>query len=85
MELAGEGRLVRITAFERHFAQGSLRVPKPIASPVDAQPGQVLAGGRAKDCPDSLIELERREAGPRREVGNAQGLIEMLADMGERR
>jgi hypothetical protein len=85
MELAREGRLVRITAFERQVTQGSLRVPEPIASPVDAQPGQVLAGGKAKYCPDSLIELELRKARAHREIGNAQGLIEMIIDIGERR
>ena len=85
MELARERRLVRIAAFERQFAQGSVRVPEPVASPVNAQPGQILAGGKAEQSPDSLIELERRKAGSRREVGNAQGLIEMVVDIGERR
>ena len=85
MELAREGRLVRITAFERQFTQGSVRVPEPVASPIDAQPGQILAGGEAEYGPDSLIELERRKARSRREVGNAQGLIEMIVDIGERR
>ena len=85
MELAREGRLIRITAFERQFAQGSARVPEPVASQVDTQPGQILAGGKAEYCPDSLIELERRKAGSRRKLGNAQGLIEMVIDIGERR
>jgi hypothetical protein len=85
MELASKGRLVRITALERQFAQESVRMPQPVASPVDAQSGQVLAGGKAEYCPDPLIELERRKPGSRREVGNAQGLIEMVVDIGERR
>ena len=85
MELARKSSLVRVTAFERQFAQESVRMPQPVASPVDAQPGQILAGGTAEYCPDSLIELERRNAGSRREVWNAQGLIEMIIDIGERR
>jgi hypothetical protein len=85
VELAREGGLIRITAFERQFAQGSVRVPEPVAGPVDAQPGEILAGGEPEYCPDSLIELERRKAGSRRKIGNAQGLIEMIIDIGERR
>ena len=85
MELAGERRLVRIAAFERQFAQGRVSVPEPVASPADPQPGQILTGGEAEQSPDSLIELERRKAGSRREFGNAQGLIEMIVDIGERR
>ena len=59
MKLARKGRLVGIAAFERQLAQGSLRVSEPVASPVDAQPGQILAGGKAEYRPDSLIKLER--------------------------
>ena len=85
MKSAREGRLVGIAAFERQFTQGRVRVPEPVARPIDAQSGQILAGGEAEYAPDSLIELERRKAGSRRKLGNAQGLIEMVIDIGERR
>ena len=85
MELAGERRLVRIAAFERQFAQGRIGVPEPVASPADAKPGEILTGGEAEQGPNSLIELERRKAGARGEFRNAQGLIEMIVDIGKRR
>jgi hypothetical protein len=85
MELASKSGLVRVTAFERQLAQRRPRVPEPVARAIDAQPGEILASGKAKYRPDSLIELERREASSRRELGNARGLIEMVVDIGERR
>ena len=83
MELAGERRLVRIAAFERQFAQRGAGVPEPITRPVDAKAGQILPGGEAAQGPDSLIELERGKAGSRRQLRNAQGLVEMVVDIGE--
>jgi hypothetical protein len=66
MELAGKGGLVRIAAFERQFAQSGVGMPQPIGGSVYAQPGQILAGRQAEQTPDSLVELERRKAGPPR-------------------
>jgi len=83
MELASKSGLVRVTAFERQLAQRRPRVPEPVARAIDAQPGEILASGKAKYRPDSLIELERREASSRRELGNARGLIEMVVDIGQ--
>jgi hypothetical protein len=85
MELAGERRLVRIAAFERQFAQRGVSMLQPIAGTVDAQPRQILPGGEAEQRPYSLIELEGRKAGSSREIWNAQGLTEMVVDIGERR
>ena len=84
MELAGECRLIRVAAFERQFAKRRVGMPQPIASPPDAQAGQILAGGEAEQSPDSLVELEGRKADSRRQLGNAQGLIEMVVDISER-
>ena len=85
MELAGERRLVGIAAFERQLAQRSVRMPQAIAGPVDAEPRQILPGGETEERPYSLIELERRKAGSSREIWNAQGLTEMVVDIGEGR
>jgi hypothetical protein len=85
MELAGERRLVRVAAFERQFAQRGVGMPQAIAGPVDAEPRQILSSGEAEQRPDSLIELEGRKAGSSRKIWNAQGLTEMVVDIGERR
>ncbi len=84
MKLAGERRLVRIAAFERQLAQRGVGVPKAIAGPANAQPGQILPPGKAEESPDSLIELERGKPRSHRQLRNTQGLIEMVVDIGER-
>ena len=83
-ELAGERGLVGVAAFERQFAQRRVGAPEPVARPPDAQPGQILAGREAEQSPQPLVELERRQAGSRGEIGNAQRLVEMVVDIGER-
>ncbi len=59
-------------------------MPEAVARPTDPQPGQILAGREAEQGPKPLVELERRKAGARGEIGNAQRLIEMVVDIGER-
>ena len=60
-------------------------MPEAVAGPIDAQSGEILAGGEAEQSPDSLAELKRGKAGSRRQLRNAQGLAEMVVDKGERR
>ena len=60
-------------------------MPQPVAGPVDPEPGQILTGRHAEQSADSLIELERRKPGAPRELGNAQGLVEMVVNIAKRR
>jgi hypothetical protein len=60
-------------------------VPEPVAGPTDPKPRQILPGGEAKQSPNPLVELEWREAGVRCEFRDAQGLVEMIFDIGEGR
>jgi len=78
-------RLVRIATFKRQLAYGAVGVPEPVAGPTDPKPRQILAGGEAEQRPNPLIELEWREAGVRCEFRDAQGLVEMIVDIGEGR
>src|SRR5580658_997533 len=70
-ELAGERRLIRVAAFERQLAQRRIGAPEPLTGPVDAQPRQILAGRKAEQRPDSLIEPESGKAGSRGQIRNA--------------
>ena len=60
-------------------------MPEAVARPADAQPGEILAGREAEQGPKPLVELERRKAGARGEIGDAQRLTEMVVDISERR
>src|ERR1700728_1222292 len=72
VKLAGERRLVGITAFLRDYADGRIGLAQTIARQLDPRPRQVLSSGKPEQGADALIELERRKSRSRREIGNPQ-------------
>ena len=83
VKLTGESRLIGIAAFQRQLADRRIALAQAIAGAFDPRPRQILAGGKAEQGADALIELEHREPRARREIGNAQRSVEMVVDIAE--
>src|ERR1700677_2890044 len=83
VELAGERRLIGITAFLRHDADRRIGLAQPVARQLDPRSRQVLSGREPEQGADALVELERGKPRSRREIRNPQRGIEMIVDMSE--
>ena len=82
-ELAGEGGLVAIAAVEGDVGDGGGGVGEGVAGGVDADFGDVLAGGEVEEGADALVELVDREAGGFGEWFEAERFVDVVADVVE--
>ena len=83
MELTGEGRLIRIPAFQRQRADRRIALAQAVAGAFDPGARQILPGREAEQSFDALIELEYREPRAGRQIWNTQRSIEMIVDIAE--
>ena len=82
-ELAGEGGLVGVAAVEGDVGDGGGGFGEGVAGGVDAGLGDVLACGELEEGADALVELIDGEVGGGGEGFEAEGFVEVVADVVE--